>query len=104
VAVRRDCDDEEEEDEEEKDEGKEDEEEVEEEEKEEEDVSKKIFHSGKMALSEWTCSVSAGTDTPLADYSTPSVTTTRRVVYRPPIAVSLSLRIQLVSYFKRSLW
>jgi hypothetical protein len=67
-------------------------------------ISKKIFCSGGMALSEWTRSVRAVRDTPVADYSAPGVNTTRRVVYRPPIAVSLSLRVLSVSYFKRSLW
>jgi len=56
-----------------------------------------------MAPSEWTRSVRAVRDTPVADYSAPGVDTTRRVVYRPPITVSLSLRILLVSYFQRSL-
>ena len=59
---------------------------------------------GWMALSEWTRSVRGVRDTPVADYSTPGVNTTRQVVYRPPIAVSLSLRVLSVSYFKRSLW
>jgi hypothetical protein len=67
-------------------------------------ISKKIFRSGGMAPSEWTRSVRAVRDTPVADYSAPGVNTTRRVVYRPPIAVSLSLRVLSVSYFKRSLW
>jgi len=63
-------------------------------------ISKKIFRSGGMALSEWTRSVRAVRDTLVADYSVPGVNTTRRVVYRPPIAVSLSLRVPSVSYFK----
>jgi len=65
--------------------------------------SNKIFHSGGMALSEWTRSVTAIRDTLVADYSAPSINTTRHVEYRPPIAVSLSLRILSVSYFKQSL-
>jgi hypothetical protein len=68
------------------------------------DISKKIFRSGGMAPSEWTRSVRAVRDTPVADYSAPGINTTRRVVYRPPIAVLLSLRVLSVSYFKRSLW
>jgi hypothetical protein len=66
-------------------------------------ISKNIFRSGGMAPSEWTRSVRDVRDTPVADYSAPGVTTTRRVVYRPPIAVSLSLRVLSVSYIKRSL-
>jgi hypothetical protein len=45
-------------------------------------------------------SVRAVRDTPVADYSAPGVNTTRLVVSRPPIAVSLSLRVLSVSYFK----
>ena len=67
-------------------------------------ISKKIFRWGGMVPSEWTCSVRAVRDTPVADYSAPGVNTTRRVVYCPPITVSLSLRVLSVSYFKRSLW
>jgi len=48
--------------------------------------------------------VRAVRNTPVADYSAPGVNTTRRVVYRPPITVSLSLRILSVSCFKQSLW
>jgi len=43
-------------------------------------------------------------DTPVADYYAPCVNTTRPVVYRPPVAVSLSLRVLSDSCFKRSLW
>jgi len=63
-------------------------------------ISKKIFRLGGMALSEWTRSVRAVRDTPVADYSAPGVNPTGRVVYRPPIAVSLCLRVLSVSYFK----
>jgi len=59
-------------------------------------ISKKHFRPGGMAASEWTRSVRAVTDTPVADYSAPGVNTTRRVAYRPPIAVSpflLALKI-----------
>ena len=67
-------------------------------------ISKKIFRLGGIAPSEWTRSVWAVRDTPVAEYSVPGVNTMGRVVYRPPIAVSLSLRVLSVSYFKRSLW
>jgi len=63
-------------------------------------ISKKLFRSGAMALSEWTRSVGAVRDTPVADYTAPSIDTTRRVVYHPLIAVSLSLRVLSVSYFE----
>jgi len=43
---------------------------------------------GGLAASEWTCSVRAVRDTPVADYSMPGVNTTHRVAYRPPIAIS----------------
>ena len=39
-----------------------------------------------MAPSEWTRSVRAVRDIPVAAYSAPSVNTMRRVAYRPPIA------------------
>ena len=67
-------------------------------------ISKKIFRAGRMALSERTRSVRGVRDTPVADYSSPSINTMRRVVYLRPIAVSPSLRVLLVSYFKRSPW
>jgi len=67
-------------------------------------ISKKHFHPGGMAPSEWTRSVRAVRDTPVADYSAPGVNTTRRVAYRPPIAVSQFLLALLVSYFKHTLW
>jgi hypothetical protein len=51
-------------------------------------ISKKHFRMGGMAAPEWTRSVQAVRDTPVADYSMPSVSTMRRVVYRTPIAVS----------------
>jgi len=67
-------------------------------------ISKKHFRPGGMALSEWTRSVRAVRATPVADYSAPGVNTTRRVEYRPPIAVSPFLLALLVTYFKRRLW
>jgi len=66
-------------------------------------IGKKIFRSGGVALSEWTHSVRTVRDTPVAKYPMPGVHSTRRIEYRPPIAVSLSLRVLSVSYFKRSL-
>jgi len=51
-------------------------------------ISKKHFRLGGMAPSEWTRSVRAVRDTPVADYSAPGVNTTRRVAHRRPIAVS----------------
>jgi len=57
-----------------------------------------------MSLSEWMCSVRALRDTQLADYSAPGVDTTRRVAYRPPIAVSPFLLALSVSYFKQTVW
>jgi len=68
------------------------------------DISKKHFRPGGMAQSEWTRSVRAVRDTPVADYSVPGVKTTRRVTYRPPIAVSPFLLALSVSYFKQTLW
>ena len=59
-------------------------------------ISKKHFRPGGMAASEWTRSVRAVRDTPVAYYSAPGVNTTHRVAYRPPIAVSpvlLALKI-----------
>jgi len=68
------------------------------------DISKKHFRPGGMAASEWTCSVRAVRDTPVADYSAPSVDTTRRVAYRSPIAVSPFLLALSVSYCPQTLW
>jgi hypothetical protein len=51
-------------------------------------ISKKHFRPGGMAPSEWTRSIRAVRDTPVADYSTPGVNATRRVAYCPTIAVS----------------
>jgi hypothetical protein len=65
------------------------------------DISKKHFRPDGMAASEWTHSVRAVRDTPVADYSVPGVNTTRRGVYRPPIAISPFLLVLSVSY---SLW
>ena len=67
-------------------------------------ISKRHFRPGGMAPSGWTRSVRAVRDTPVADHSAPGVKTTRRVTYRPPIAVSPFLLALLVSYFKQTLW
>jgi len=57
-----------------------------------------------MAPSEWTRSVRAVRYTPVADYSTPGVNSTRCIPYRPLIAVLPFLLVLSVSYFNRSLW
>ena len=67
-------------------------------------TSKKYFHLGAMALSEWTRILRAVRDTPVADNSTPGVNSTRRISYCPLIAVSRVLLVLSVTYFKRSLW
>jgi len=66
--------------------------------------ARKHFCLGGMAVSEWTCSIRAIRDTLVEDYSAPGVNTTRRIAYRPPIAVSLFLLALSVSYFKQTLW
>jgi len=66
-------------------------------------ISKQHFHPGRMAPSEWTRSVRAVRDTPVADYSVPCVNTTHRVAYHPPIAVSPCL-LALSVYTKYSLY
>jgi hypothetical protein len=67
-------------------------------------ISKQYVRLGGMAQSQWTPSVRAVRDTPVADYSAPGLNTRRRVTYRPPIAVSPFLHGLSVSYFKRTLW
>jgi len=67
-------------------------------------ISKKHFRPGRMAPAEWTRSIRAVRDTPVADYSVPGVTTTRHVEYRRPIAVLPFLLALLVSYFKQTVW
>ena len=67
-------------------------------------IGKKYFRPGGMAPSEWTCSVRVVRDIPLAAYSAPGLNTTRRVAFRPPIAVSPFLLALSFSYFKRTLW
>jgi len=67
-------------------------------------ISKRHCRPGGMAASEWTHTVTAVRDTPVADYSTPGGNTTRCVPYPPPIAVSPCLLPLSVSYCKRTLW
>jgi len=57
-----------------------------------------------MAASEWTRSVRAIRDTPVADYCASSINTTRHVSYCPPMAVLPFLRALSVSYVKQTLW
>ena len=57
-----------------------------------------------MAASEWTCSVRAIRDTPVADYTAPGINTSRRVAYCPLIVVSPFLLALSVSYLKQTLW
>jgi hypothetical protein len=66
-------------------------------------IGKKYFHPGRMAPSEWTRSIRVARDTTVAEYSTPSINSMRRVQCRPQIDVSLFLLILFVSYFKQSL-
>jgi len=69
-----------------------------------ENISKKHFRPGTMATSEWTCSVRAVRDTLVPNYSRPSINTTLRVAYRPPIAGSPFLLALFVSNFKQTVW
>jgi len=63
----------------------------------------KHFRPGGIAPSEWTPSVGAVRDTPVADNSAPGVNITRRVAYHPPIAVSPFL-LALSVYTKWTLY
>jgi len=67
-------------------------------------ISKKHFRPGGMAPIEWTRSVRAVRDTPVAEYSAPSVNTTPHVAYHPLIAVSPFLLALSVSNVKQILW
>jgi len=67
-------------------------------------ISKEHICPGGMAHSEWTRSVRAVTDTPVADSSAPSIKTTHRVTYQPPIAVSPFLPALSVFYYKQTRW
>jgi hypothetical protein len=51
-------------------------------------IRKKYFCPGRMAPPEWMRSVRAVSDTPVAEYFAPGLNTTRRIAYRPAIAVS----------------
>ena len=66
-------------------------------------ISKKHFRQGGMAPSEWTHSSRAVRDTPVAVDSVPGITTTSRIAYRPPIAVSPFL-LALSVYTKYTLY
>jgi hypothetical protein len=46
-------------------------------------MSKKHFRPDGMAVSEWTRSIRAVRDSPVADYSAPGDNTMRRIAYRP---------------------
>jgi hypothetical protein len=67
-------------------------------------ISEKHFRLGRLAVSEWTRSVRGVRDTPVADYYMPGVNTTRRIAYRPAIAVSPFPLALSVCYFKQTLW
>jgi hypothetical protein len=67
-------------------------------------ISKEHFRLGGLAVSDWTRSVRAVRETPVANYSAPGVNTTGCVAYRPAIAVSQFLLALSVSYFKHTLW
>ena len=66
-------------------------------------ISKKHFCPGGMAPSEWTHSVRTVRDTPVVDYPARSVNTTRRMAYRPLIALSPFL-LALSVYTKYTLY
>jgi len=63
-------------------------------------ISKNHFHPGGVAMSDWTRSVRAIRDTPIADYSAPGANTTCHVAYRPLITLSPFLLALSVSYCK----
>jgi len=67
-------------------------------------ISKKKFRLGRMDPSEWTRSIRAVRDIPVAADSTPSVNSTRHVAYRPPIMVSPFLLALAVSYCQQTHW
>jgi len=66
-------------------------------------ISKKQFCPGGMAPAEWTRSLRAVRDTPVAEYSAPGIKTTSHITYCPLIAVSAFLPALLVTYFKQTL-
>ena len=63
-----------------------------------------VVHQQKTIRFGQNGAVRAVRDTPVAAYSAPGINTTRRVAYRPPIAVSPFVLALSVSYFKRTLW
>jgi len=67
-------------------------------------MNQTLFCSGGMAPSEWARIIRAVRDTPVANPLTPGLNSTRRIVYRPAIVVSLFLCVLSVSYLKRWLW
>ena len=67
-------------------------------------IRAKIIYPSGMAPSEWTCSIRAGRDTAVADYSALGVNNRCRVVYCPLIGVSQFLLPLLVSNFKPIMW
>jgi len=64
-------------------------------------ISKKHFRPGRLAASEWTRSVKAVRDTPVAVYSAPASIPriALHIALRSPFLLALS-----VSYFKQTLW
>jgi len=69
----------------------------------EHDIGKKHFCHGRMAESEWTHSIRAVRDNPVAAYSAPDVNTTHPVAYHPPIAVSPFLLALLIPILEQTL-
>jgi hypothetical protein len=67
-------------------------------------ISKKLFRLGGLAPWEWTRSVRAVRDTPVAADTAPGVNTTRSIGCHPPITALPFLLALSVSYFKRTLW
>ena len=67
-------------------------------------ISKKHFHLGGMAASEWMHSVRAVRDTQEGDYSVHGINTTCRIAYRPPIAILPFLVTLSVSSVIQTLW
>jgi len=67
-------------------------------------ISKKHFRLGGMAASQWTHSVRAVRDTPVADSSPHGINTRHHIVYRHPITVSPCLLALSIFHFKQILW
>jgi hypothetical protein len=66
-------------------------------------ISKKYFHLGGIASSEWMHSIRAVGDMLGADHSGHGINTTGHVTYRPLIAVSPFVLALSVCYSKRTL-